>query len=104
MSDSKIKALEALMPLGGWNYNEGTDTVTLGDDGVAFGYKIPTKATIDAKVAEIEHNEPLLAQLAVLDAVVPRAVEDLVIAANTDSFLVGKANEKKVLRSQLQFA
>jgi len=60
-----------------------------------------SKADIDAELTKVQNNEPILEQLAELDKYVSRETEDLIIATNTDSFLVDKANQKKVLRNQL---
>lgn len=97
---TRTQALLTLMPLGGWT--DDGENVTILPDGEAHGYTKPTKTAINAAIKDAEHNEPILEQLYVLDDYVPRAVEDLIIAANTDEWLVGKANEKKLLRSQLK--
>lgn len=56
---------------------------------------------VEAEIAKIENNDPILAQLEELDQYVARYAEDFVIAADTDSFLVEKANQKKQLRENL---
>lgn len=94
------KALMRLMPKGGWMYDG--ENIIICEDGVEFGYSIPTQNQINEAIAIDENNDPILAELETLDKYVPRAVEDLIIAANTDSYLVGKANEKKILRSKLK--
>lgn len=91
-----------LMPLGGWSFSEDGDEVVIHEDGKSHGYKVPSKAKIDAEILKIEHNEPILYELSELDKKVPRAVEDLIIKDGSDSYLVGKANEKKILRSKLK--
>lgn len=53
--NKKVQALAKLMPLGGWSYNG--DTVTVHEDGVGFGYSVPTEEQIAAAIVELELEE-----------------------------------------------
>lgn len=52
IDDIKIKALERLMPLGGWSYENGE--VSIHEDGEAHGYAKPTQTEMDEAVASVE--------------------------------------------------
>lgn len=68
--------------------------------GVDLGYSF-TKEEVETLAGTLGDNDSIILQLEALDKFVSRETEDLIIAANTDSFLVGKVNEKKTLRGQL---
>lgn len=71
------EALYALMPKGGWCCGETYDSIEILEDGVAFGYSLPSE---DQVLAEIERQEkllPILAEIEKLEAMLtPRAIRE----------------------------
>lgn len=51
-TNSRGKALNNLMPLGGWS-DDGT-SVTIHEDGLVHGYTTPTEAEISAEILNVE--------------------------------------------------
>ena len=54
MTNTIAKALERLMPLGGWSLNG--ELITIHEDGYAHGYNEPTTEEVAAAIAEIENE------------------------------------------------
>lgn len=93
-----IEALNNLMPLGGWSYSD-EGGVTIHEDGAGFGYTKPTQEQIDAELAKVEVNAPILAELNELDKKVVRALEDLIPESDTYNYAI--VTRKKELRGSL---
>ena len=90
------KVLMRLMPKGGWSCNG--DVVTIHDDGIANGYTVPTQEEFAKALEVVAHNEPILEELARLDAKIPYFAE----YDNTDPYLVKTIARKKELRAKLK--
>jgi len=99
-----VKALESIMPLGGWSCT-GTD-VTIHNEGLGYGYSIPSQSDIDNEILKIEINEPILVKLADLDEVISRGKEKFAKErkdkdGNSINLALTEAEETAIIEKQL---
>ena len=97
MIDRNIKALEILMPMGGWSFDG--EKVTIHDDGIVNGYRQPSDLDMDKALNKAD----VLLQIERLEVQADSARRRREAIATDDGkkWLVDINNQIRALRAQL---